>query len=126
MERHKYKHYTQEERLDWLKQYDESGKSVRGFCRDTNLNAYPLHVWVRSRKSQTRMFREDPADGRFVPLRLPEMQGSPSPIQTPLNVCTESDLITIRKGEWFITVPRDAQTYQLEQIIQAIGGIHEV
>jgi hypothetical protein len=40
MERDKYRHYTQEQRLAFLKEFDASGQSMRKFCENIELSEW--------------------------------------------------------------------------------------
>ncbi len=56
MRKVKYHQYTQDQRLTYLKVYDESGQSFRAFCENRELNQWTLGRWVKTRRSSSGVF----------------------------------------------------------------------
>jgi len=61
-----YQHYTHEERLSYLKEFDESGQSVRAFCGNRELNQWTLGKWVKARRNRTGIFRQEEPGGHTL------------------------------------------------------------
>ena len=55
----KYHQYTHDQRLTYLKAYDESGQSVRAFCENRELNQWTLGKWVKARRNNNGVFESD-------------------------------------------------------------------
>jgi hypothetical protein len=120
-----YRHYTHDERVAYLKEFDASGKSLRKFCEHIELNQWTLHTWIKARRQQTGVFAPDQVDEpQFVNLSFPKagvgLQGSSAKSEK------ESALIVLQRGPWSITVPRNVQGQDLEQVIRALEAADAV
>lgn len=114
-----YRHYTHEERLSYLKDYDASGQSLRKFCEDIDLNQWTLHKWVKARRNRTGIFRQEESGGhKFVEMRLPGLV--PALPLPPPEAYAHEELITLQRGPWRVTVPRNVARQDLEQVIWAL------
>jgi len=122
MERYKYRHYTQEQRLAYLKEFDASGKSLRKFCKGIELNEWTLHKWLNARRHQTGVFSQEPAvDQKFISLRLPKAESGISP--PPSTAGMESGPIVLHRGPWSVSIPRNVQMHDLQQVVRVLGGV---
>ena len=67
----KYHQYTQEQRLAYLKAFDESGQSIRAFCEDRELNQWTLGKWVKARRNSAGVFEPEEVNTHgFINLTL--------------------------------------------------------
>ena len=120
-----YQHYTHEERLSYLKEFDESGQSVRAFCGNRELNQWTLGKWVKARRNRTGIFRqEEPGGHKFVEMRLPRLV--PALPLPPPEAYAHEELITLQRGPWRVTVPRNVARQDLEQVIRALEAADAV
>jgi len=125
MERDKYRHYTQEQRLAHLKEFDASGQSMRKFCENIELSEWTLHKWIKARRHRTGSFEQKPDSGqKFISLRLPQAEAEIPP--PPSATGREPGPIVLRRGPWSVLIPRDVQMHDLEQVVRALGGLYGV
>ena len=124
MER-QYQHYTHEERIAYLKEFDASGKSLRKFCEHIKLNQWTLHAWVKARRQHTGVFAPEQVDEpQFVNLSIPRAGvGLQESTAKPEK---ETTLIVLQRGPWSITVPRNVARQDLEQAIRALEAADAV
>jgi len=115
----RYRHYTHEERLAYLRDYDASGQSRRRFCENIELNEWTLHSWVKARRRQTGVFGLKGTEApQFVTLTLPKTDVVLSVSGATPDEASES--IVMKRGSWSITIPRNVQKRELEQVIRAL------
>ena len=120
-----YRQYSHEERLSYLKDYDASGQSLRRFCEDIDLNQWTLHKWVKARRQRTGIFRqEEPGGYKFVGMRLPGL--APAIPLPPPDAYAHGEPITLQRGPWRVTVPRNVERQDLEQVIRALEAADAV
>ena len=120
----KYHQYTQEQRLAYLKAFDESGQSIRAFCEDRELNQWTLGKWVKARRNSTGVFEPEEVNTHgFINLTLMR------PVQETLtaqNAGSNPTAITVHRGRWYISIPRDVRSSELIKVLRALEAVDAV
>ncbi|AEV29447.1 Transposase [Sphaerochaeta pleomorpha str. Grapes] len=119
-----YHQYTHDQRLAYLKAYDESGQSVRAFCENIELNQWTLGKWVKQRRNNSGVFEsEEVNENGFVSLTLMKpIRGTSTAENTRSNPAS----IAIHRSGWSITIPRGVRSDDLEQVLRALEAVDGV
>lgn len=124
MDKIKNHQYTHDQRLAYLKAYDESGQSIRAFCENRELNQWTLGKWIKARRNNSGVFevREVNKKG-FINLTLmkPEQE-----ITTVQNVKSNPTPITVHHGRWYISIPQDVRSSELIEVMRALEAVDGV
>jgi hypothetical protein len=120
----KYHQYSHDQRLAYLKAFDESGQSVRAFCEHIELNQWTLGKWVKARRNCCGVFEPEEADTHgFINLTLRKPVQATS---TAENTKNNPAPITVHRGSWSITIPRGVRSGDLEQVVRALEAVDAV
>ncbi|MBN2859111.1 MAG: transposase [Sphaerochaetaceae bacterium] len=119
-----YHQYTHDQRLAYLKEFDESGQSVRAFCENRELNQWTLGKWVKERRHNRGVFDAGEMNKHgFVNLTVMK------PVQETLtgqNARSNADHITVHHGRWYISIPRYVRSSDLAEVMRALEAVDGV
>ncbi|MCF7945912.1 MAG: transposase [Spirochaetia bacterium] len=119
----KQKSYTHEQRLAYLKEFDESGKSLREYCKDKDINYWTIHDWKRKRNQKTDMFSEKVEKTSFIQLK-PGKKSQKISQKTQADQSSRS--IVLHRGAWRMEVPQEANPAQIEKLIKILEAVHGI
>ncbi len=124
MDKIKNQQYTHEQRLAYLKAYDESGQSIRAFCENRELNQWTLGKWIKARRNTSGVFRSGEVKTKgFINLTLMKPVQESSTVQ---NVRSNPTPITVHHGRWYISIPQEVRSRDLEQVMRALVAVDGV
>ncbi len=119
-----YHHYTHDQRLAYLKEFDESGQSVRAFCENRELNQWTLSKWVKKRRHSRGVFDSGEVNKHgFVNLTVMKPVQETSTEQEAKNSPAP---ITVHHGRWYISIPRDVRSRDLAEVMRALEAVNGV
>ena len=99
--------YSACERLQLIKEYKSSGKTIAVFAEENHINRNTFAYWLSTNRLQTQKTIEE---GNFIEVKTSVLQKNEQTIQ-------------IRKGELEIIIPMSTAPSYLKNILEAVSAL---
>lgn len=107
--------YTQEDRIKILEAFDESGLTLKEFCRTSGINNRTIANWIKDRREKRGLFAIEPTgDTSFISVPV-SRRG-----EVPQSSKRTTQPITLKKAGWTIEVPGE----QLANVLKVLEGMY--